>query len=108
MGGYVKDPILGMHEWAACYDFASLYPNVLTQWGISPEVYKGKNLLNPKDTYIKTSSGAYFGGDDESPILKGIIKDLYKKRRVTKDRMLELQIEIDKLERELLKIKNGK
>jgi DNA polymerase elongation subunit (family B) len=105
MGGYVKDPILGMHEWAACYDFASLYPNTIVQWGISPEVYKGKNLLTPKDTYIKTSSGAFFGGDDESPILKGIIKDLYAKRRATKDRMLKLQIEIDLMEKQLKKIK---
>jgi DNA polymerase elongation subunit (family B) len=105
-GAYVKDPIIGMHQWVACYDFASLYPNVLTQWGISPEVYKGKGLKTPKETYIRTASDAYFGGDDESPILKGIIKDLYSKRKTTKTKMLELQIEIDRLERELLKIRN--
>lgn len=103
-GAYVKDPIVGLHEWVACYDFASLYPNAIVQWGISPEVYKGKNLLDIKESWIKTSSGAVFGGDDEDPILKSIIKDLYAKRRMAKDKMLKLQIEIDQLEKQLKKL----
>jgi polyhydroxyalkanoate synthesis regulator phasin len=53
---------------------------------------------------VKTSSTALFGGDDESPILKTIIKDLYSKRKATKKRMLELQIEIDGLEKQLKKL----
>jgi DNA polymerase elongation subunit (family B) len=104
IGGYVKEPIKGLHEWVACYDFASLYPNAIVQWGISPEVYKGKlgkDLSEVKDGWVTTSSTAIFGGDDESPILKTIIKDLYAKRKATKKRMLELQIEIDQLEKQL-------
>jgi DNA polymerase elongation subunit (family B) len=102
-GGYVKEPIAGLHEWIACYDFASLYPNTIVQWGISPEVYKGKNILTPKESWVKTSSGAYFGGEDEEPILRGIVSDLYAKRRATKNKMLALQIEIDRLEKLLKK-----
>jgi len=102
-GGYVKEPIAGLHEWIACYDFASLYPNTIVQWGISPEVYKGKSILTPKESWVKTSSGAYFGGEDEEPILRGIVSDLYSKRRATKDKMLALQIEIDRLEKLLKK-----
>ena len=105
-GGYVKDPIKGLHGWVACYDFASLYPNAMVQWGISPESYKGKNLLNPKENWIKCASGAYFGNDDENPILKIIIKDLYARRRKTKDKMLELELEIDGLKKVLQKEKN--
>lgn len=100
-GGYVKEPIKGLHGWIACYDFASLYPNTMVQWGISPETYKGKDPVNPKDNWVKTASGAMFGNSDENPILRTIIKDLYSKRRATKDRMLELQIEIDKLQKQL-------
>jgi DNA polymerase elongation subunit (family B) len=103
-GGYVKDPMVGLHQWVACYDFASLYPNTIVQWGISPEAYKGKNLVSPDPSWVKTASGAYFGGDEEKPILRTIIKDLYAKHRKTKDRMLALQIEIDKLQKELEKI----
>lgn len=101
IGGYVKEPIVGLHEWVACYDFASLYPNTIVQWGISPEVYKGKNLIDLRDGWIKTSSGAIFGGDPESPILKTIVKDLYSKRRATKDRMLQIEIEIDRLGKQM-------
>lgn len=105
-GGYVKEPIKGLHEWVACYDFASLYPNTMVQWNISPEAYKGKNPSNPDSNWIKTASGAYFGPDEEVPILKTIIKDLYSSRRKTKDKMLELQIEIDRLEKLIVKNKN--
>jgi DNA polymerase elongation subunit (family B) len=100
-GGYVKEPTVGLHEWVACYDFASLYPNAIVQWGISPEAYKGKNVADPKEEWVRTASGAYFGGEEEKPILRTIVKDLYSKRRKTKDQMLALQLEIDKLQKEL-------
>lgn len=100
-GGYVKEPITGLHGWIACYDFASLYPNTMVQWGISPESYKGKDPVNPKEEWTRTASGAYFGSDEENPIIRTIIKDLYSKRRKTKDRMLALQIEIDQLQRSI-------
>jgi DNA polymerase elongation subunit (family B) len=103
-GGYVMDPIVGLHEWVACYDFASLYPNAIVQWGISPETYKGKDRVNPDPNWIKTASGAYFGGDDEEAILRTIVKDLYARRRSTKDKMLGLQIKIDELEKKLEKL----
>jgi len=102
-GGYVKEPLMGLHSWVSCYDFASLYPNTMVQWNISPEVYYGKNVQSPKETWVKTASGGYFGGDDEEPILKNLIKDLYAKRRKTKDRMLALQIEIDQLQKSIEK-----
>jgi DNA polymerase elongation subunit (family B) len=105
-GGYVKDPLKGLHGWVACYDFASLYPNTMVQWGISPEIYKGKNILTPEKDWVKTASGAYFGSAEENPILRTIIKDLYSKRRKTKDKMLALELEIDDLKKVLEKSKN--
>ena len=107
IGGYVKEPIKGLHEWVACYDCASLYPNTIVQWGISPEVYKGKlgkDISEVKEGWVRTSSSAIFGGDDESPILKTIVRDLYSQRKATKKRMLELEFEIDQLEKQLKKI----
>lgn len=101
VGGYVKEPIAGLYEWVACYDFASLYPNTMVQWGISPEVYKGKELVNPDESWVKCSSGAYFGGDSENPILRTIIKDLYSKRKKAKKEMLQLASEISDLEKKL-------
>lgn len=44
IGAYVKDPIVGMHEWVASFDLNSLYPHLIMQYNISPET-----LLEPED-----------------------------------------------------------
>lgn len=36
-GAYVKDPIVGKHEWIASFDLDSLYPHLIMQYNISPE-----------------------------------------------------------------------
>ncbi len=36
-GAYVKDPIMGMHEWVASFDLNSLYPHLIMQYNISME-----------------------------------------------------------------------
>jgi DNA polymerase elongation subunit (family B) len=36
-GGYVKDPITGMHDWVVSFDLNSLYPNLIVQYNMSPE-----------------------------------------------------------------------
>lgn len=36
-GGYVKDPIVGMHKWIVSFDLDSLYPHLIMQYNISPE-----------------------------------------------------------------------
>ena len=36
-GAYVKDPILGAHEWVASFDLNSLYPHLIMQYNISME-----------------------------------------------------------------------
>ena len=43
-GAFVKDPILGMHEWVASFDLNSLYPHLIMQYNLSPEM-----LIEPKD-----------------------------------------------------------
>jgi DNA polymerase elongation subunit (family B) len=41
-GAYVKDPIIGMHNYVASFDVESLYPSLIVQYNISPETYRGK------------------------------------------------------------------
>lgn len=36
-GAFVKDPIVGMHEWVASFDLTSLYPSLIMQYNISPD-----------------------------------------------------------------------
>lgn len=43
-GAYVKEPMVGMHEWVASFDLASLYPHLIMFYNMSPET-----LIQPKD-----------------------------------------------------------
>jgi len=36
-GAYVKEPLLGMHNWVASFDLNSLYPHLIMQYNISME-----------------------------------------------------------------------
>lgn len=42
VGGHVKDPQLGMHKWVVSYDLNSLYPHLIMQYNISPEMFAGR------------------------------------------------------------------
>lgn len=44
VGAYVKDPIVGRHNWIASFDLTSLYPSLIIQWNISPET-----LVQPEE-----------------------------------------------------------
>lgn len=41
LGGYVKDPQVGMHKWVVSLDLNSLYPHIIMQYNISPDTYAG-------------------------------------------------------------------
>jgi DNA polymerase elongation subunit (family B) len=99
-GAYVKKPEKGLYEWIACYDFASLYPNTMMQWGISPEIYLGKNLKNIPEGAIKTSSGAVFHNKEgKEPVLREILTELYSKRKETKKKYFGCEKEIEKIKK---------
>ena len=34
---YVKDQLVGMHNWIVSFDINSLYPHLIMQYNISPE-----------------------------------------------------------------------
>ncbi len=40
-GAYVKDPQLGLHNWIVSFDLNSLYPHLIMQYNISPEMFVG-------------------------------------------------------------------
>ena len=91
-GGYVKDPQVGAHDWVVSFDLASLYPNIITQWNMSPETIKPYNLglgeTPRKDVSIASNGTTYATG--EIGIMPQIIIDYYDDRKQTKQKMLEL------------------
>jgi len=36
-GAYVKDPLVGKHDWVVSFDLNSLYPHLIMQYNVSPE-----------------------------------------------------------------------
>lgn len=42
VGGFVKEPRLGMTEWAVSFDLTSLYPHLILWANLSPETFRGK------------------------------------------------------------------
>jgi DNA polymerase elongation subunit (family B) len=44
VGAYVKDPIVGLHNWIASFDLISLYPHLIMQFNISPDKF-----IEPED-----------------------------------------------------------
>lgn len=99
-GAYVKDPIIGLHEYVTCYDFASLYPNTMMQFNISPEAFIGKvdknYVLKPGE--ILTANSTVFDNREDS-VLRKILNDLYGRRKATKQIYLSAAKEIDRLEK---------
>lgn len=102
-GAFVVDPKMGLYEWVASFDFASLYPSIMRQWNISPESYvKNIDAIDTYDEskYIKTSSGALFKKDEDS-VFKTILTDYYGKRKATKKQYMEIEEEIEQLKKQL-------
>lgn len=101
-GAYVKEPVPGLHEWVTCYDFASLYPNTMMQFNISPESYKRKAEIGAEhaEDEIVTSNNNIFDNSKDS-VLRTILQDLYSRRKGTKKKMLDINKEIDTLTKQL-------
>ena len=59
-GAYVKEPIVGMHDWVISFDLNSLYPHLIMQYNISP------------DTVLHSEYD--FGKDDKRKMVKDLLE----------------------------------
>ena len=99
-GAYVKDPVVGFHDWIVSFDLNSLYPHLIMQYNISPETMIGhdpnrvsvENMLNQKsdlsdlDTRTITPNGAQFRTDKQG-FLPELMDKFYKERVMYKNKM---------------------
>lgn len=44
VGGYVKDPQVGIHDWVVSFDLNSLYPMLMIQYNMSPDTIIGNDF----------------------------------------------------------------
>jgi DNA polymerase elongation subunit (family B) len=59
IGAYVKDPIVGKHDWIYDLDLTSLYPSIIMSLNISPETKVGKIDGWDIQRYIKGLDDSY-------------------------------------------------
>jgi len=102
-GAYVKDPIVGMHDWIVSFDLNSLYPHLIMQYNISPETMVPNNkdnritpdsILNgkdvPHDAYSVAANGTCYTKKHKG-FLPSLMEKLYKERKMYKKKMIECQ-----------------
>ena len=110
-GAFVKEPLVGGHNWVMSFDLNSLYPHIIMQYNISPEkLVKGNRqdvtidrLLDKKcdlsyckqtDTSV-TPNGVLFSRDKQG-MFPELMETFYEERKEWKKKMIEYQIEKEK------------
>lgn len=118
-GAYVKDPLVGLHQWVASFDLNSLYPHLIMQYNISPETLTDEKisctvdkLLNQEvDTdYAKrrnlslTANGWCYTKEKQG-FMPALMEKMYADRKKFKKQMLKVEQEYqnDKSKKSLLK-----
>jgi DNA polymerase elongation subunit (family B) len=126
IGAYVKDPIVGMHEWVASFDLNSLYPSLIQQYNISPETIlepsdyndAHRNIISScisidhllkKDVDISglknhtvTPNGHFFRTDKQG-FLSELMEEMYNARTVYKQKALAAKKELEEETEEVRK-----
>lgn len=105
-GAYVKDPIVGFHEWVVSFDLSSLYPHLILQYNVGPDTivedrgaaptYTIEQLLDGDvdNSYIKqhnlamAANGQLFSRDRMS-FLSELMDKFYNQRKKFKKLALE-------------------
>ena len=118
-GAYVKDPQVGRHDWVASFDLNSLYPHLMMQYNISPEmivepadyddemrrvIQRGvsvEKMLN-KEVDLSglkgvtlTPNGQFFRTEQQG-FLPRMLQEIYEDRKVYKKKMLVAKAEYEK------------
>ena len=124
-GAYVKDPIVGIHDWIISYDVNSLYPSLIIHLNISPETLQSKNFIGKmnindiiqdkkdSETYrnLQTAKELDFtiaaNGTMYSKEKIGFLADLmdmmYKERKRNKDMAIECEKKLELVKKEMQK-----
>jgi len=106
VGGYVKDPMVGAHDWVVSFDLNSLYPNIIVQYNMSPETM----CYDENVETTKCANGAMFRKDFEG-IIPNVIRKFYDDRVTIKGNMLKAKQQYEeaptkKLENEIATMDN--
>jgi len=103
VGGFVKEPIAGLHEEIAVMDFKSLYPSIIATFNISPETFNCEDCR--KDGYEVPETNYWFCKRKKG-FVSTVIKGLIERRTEIKERMEKVKgEEWNRLNREQFAVK---
>ena len=119
VGGYVKDPKVGLHPWVVSFDLNSLYPHLMMQYNMSPETYLsdrreqvsqdmilGGEYKNDDSSVSVAANGVCFS-NKKLGMIPEIIDEYYKNRSMIKKQMLVVEQDIEAIKSELAKRSTG-
>lgn len=105
-GGFVKEPIPGLYKWVLSFDVASLYPHLIMQYNLSPEMLRTKVSIPSVDSLVE---GAKFDPGELSVAATGcgysrekagflpvLMREIFNRRDIFKKEMLTAQRELEK------------
>ncbi|HLD83903.1 MAG TPA: DNA-directed DNA polymerase [archaeon] len=75
-GGYVKEPLAGLHSNIAVFDFRSLYPSVIVSFNISPETLNEKGCKN----YSEVPGFRHRFCKERTGFVPDMVKEILEKR----------------------------
>ena len=103
VGGYVKDPVVGLHPWIVSFDLNSLYPHLMLQYNMSPETFIDNMRANiSQDMVINDeyqnddkdfsvcANGVHFT-NSKLGVIPEIIEEYYSNRSKIKKEMLKYE-----------------
>ena len=117
-GAFVKEPIVGMHNWVASFDLNSLYPHLIMQYNISPETFlepenydaTHRNIINQRVSvnslldrsidlsglkdYTLTPNGQFFSTQKQGFLAK-MMEDMYNDRSAYKKKAIAAKKELE-------------
>ena len=111
-GGYVKDPIIGMHKHVVSFDLNSLYPSIIMQYNMSPEtiadgemqslnvdsILNNPSIVDNKNKSV-AASGQYFNLNKPG-IFPRLVSNMYNDRVKLKQSMLESKSKLELVDAE--------
>ena len=109
VGGYVKEPKLGLSKWVVSFDLNSLYPHLIMQYNISPEtrflwrpnnfpsiddiinkvdLFKNSNYMSGMEDCAVAANGCLYTKDKQG-FLPALMEKMYDDRTKYKKLMIE-------------------
>lgn len=120
-GAYVKEPLVGFHDWVVSFDLNSLYPHLIMQFNISPETMTSDGVrgsISPdgilnnsqhsisfldsmKGKNLSTAANGTTYRKDIRGFLPDLMDNLYKDRKMFKNKMIESKKMLEDINEEL-------